>query len=288
MRYGPEDVEVPEGAVSTSDKLVELLKSYRIGVYLCIISVAALLLTGRWSIPSLPPWLAKALTGYAIGIIPATILGKKAVVDRFIPDTRVRVMEWDIPETVEVEENTTVTRLDVEIWKVPQGLWDSRERGRWPEWSPAGSSLDAVVTDFNYSEDDHTLRVEGLNEEISNPADIAIRDGQLAEIYRSLLDARRELTRVNATIEAKALEIESKDVNALVEAVEHGAAFQTGTLDTIRDVDLPDREPDAEDRDRPDEGEHGPEGPTLRDVFAAADGPSTNGQTADTDGGDER
>jgi len=287
MRYGPEDVEVPEGAVSTSDKAVELLKSYRIGVYLCIISVVALLLSGRWSIPSLPPWLAKALTGYAIGIIPATILGKKAVVDRFIPDTRVRVMEWDIPETVELGENTTVTRLDVEIWKVPQGLWDSRERGRWPEWSPAGS-LDAVVTEFHYSEENHTLKVEGLNPEISNPGDLAVRDGRLSQIYETLLDARRELTRVEATIEAKALEIESNDVNGLIEAVEHGAAFETDTLDVLRDTDLPTRESTAEERERPDSDEGEPEGPTLQDVLAAANGSSTNGETAATDGGEQR
>jgi hypothetical protein len=144
------------------------------------------------------------------------------------------------------------------------------------------------VTEFHYSEEDHTLRVEGLNPEISNPADIAVRDGRLAEIYRSLLDARRELTRVEATIEAKALEIESNDVNALIQAVEHGAAFESGTLDTIRDVDLPNREPDAEDLDRPDEGEDGPEGPTLRDVLSAADGARANGETAATDGGEKR
>lgn len=287
MKYGPEDVEVPGRALTTSEKAVELLKSYRVGVYLCLIAVTALLLSGRWSIPSLPPWLAKALTGYAIGIIPATILGKKVVVDRFIPDTRLRVMEWDVPETVDLGEHTTVTELDVELWKVPQGLWDSRERGRWPEWSPSGS-LDAVVTDLDYSEENHQLTVEGLNPEVSNPADLAVRDGRLGVVYENLLDSRRELTRVEATLEAKALEIESNDVNALIEAVEHGAAFETGTLDTIRDVDLPNREPDAEDLDSPDSDGGEPEGPTLRDVLDATQGAGESRDAAATDGGERQ
>jgi len=287
MKYGPEDVRVSEGTVSTADRVVEMLKSYRVGVYLCLISLTVLLVTGRWSVPDLPPWLAKALTGYAIGIIPATIIGKKVVVDRFIPDSRLRVMEWDVPETVDLGENTALTRLDVEIWRVPQGLWDSRERGRWPEWSPGGR-VDAVVTEFDYDAEAHSLSVEGLNPEISNPADLAVRDGRLSQIYETLLDARRELTRVEATIEAKALEIESNDVNGLIEAVEHGAAFETDTLDVLRDTDLPTRESTAEEHERPDSDEGEPEGPTLQDVLAAANGSSTNGETAATDGGEKR
>lgn len=289
-----EDLRVPESTPSRAEYVVELLKSYRVGVYLALLSTVALLISGRWSLPTLPSWLTLSLRGFAIGIIPATILGKKVVVERYLPDNRLKVMVWDVPEQERqqaVEDGRAVTRLDVDGKRVPRGLWADRENpSEWPVWNPPGN-VDAVVTRFEYDEESHELTVEGLNPEISNPADLAARDGRLAEVYGDLLSTVNDLARLEATIEAKTVEIERDNVNALLEAVEHGVSFETDALSTIKGQRWGDRDVTPDERDDPDEGGvEDDERPTLSDVIDSAEQarqPSPNGQAA-TDGGERR
>jgi len=255
------DIRVSEGKRGKLGAVADLLAEYKIGVYLCLIGVIALLVTGRWSIPSLPAWAERWLTGMTLGILPAIIGGKKLIVERFLPDTRHRVLVVD-PEDL----------MSCRAVRVGRNLWANREAGEFPAFEPPRGNIDYVVTDLEYYRGDEDgqgarIEVEGCNEEIASPLDVIAIQGKLDEVYQDLLERDAELTRTEATIEAKTLEIDRENVNALITAVEHGTKFDTSPLDVIRDDHLAgvdadeDDEPDVEEPDRDDR-------PTLAEVLS--------------------
>jgi hypothetical protein len=247
----PSDVRVEERTRSRVDRVVDLLAEYKIGVYICLLGAIALLITGRWQIPSLPAWAERTLLGITIGIIPSILLGKTLIVDRFLPDRRLRVLVVD-PDNL----------MSCRALRVGRNLWETRETGEFRAFEPGDGNIDYVVTELDYRRGDEDgqgarLRVEGCNDEIANPLDVIATQGKLNQVYQDLLERDAELTRTEATIEAKTLEIDRENVNALITAVEHGTKFETNPLDVIRadefdsvdDVDDPDvEEPDPDDR----------------------------------------
>jgi len=253
-----EDIKVSEEQISRVERLSSLIKDWQIPVALIVICVTILIATGRWSIPQIPEWLQQALTVLAVGIIPATLAGKVAVVDRYLPDPRMDVLEVD-PEN----------GMEITPWKVPSGLWDHRDRGRYPEFAPPAGPFDQVVTEISYDSEEESLSVEGCNPEIAEPVSIIARNGLLKEIYGSLQDDRAALSELQATLEAKALRIDQQNVNDLISAVEHGGRFGGSAWDEIQSEEWSeDLDGDADDRDRDDPEPE--EGPTLRDLLGAA------------------
>jgi len=266
-----EDIHVREQDVSRAQKARETVSAWQIPISLIIISTAILIGTGRWSIPELPEWMAEALKVVILGIIPATLVGKILIVDKFMPDPRPKVLHVD-----------PLSGFFLDWWRVPEGVWEQRERGEYPALDVPAGFFDYVVTEFQWDDDDETLRVEGCNPEIADPVSIMARDGALKEVYRSLQHDRAELLQLRATVESRALDIDQQNVNDLMEAVEHGARFGGSAWSTIqRDEWSEDLQPDADERERADTEEpEQQDGPTLNDLLAAAhgsDGATTNG-----------
>jgi hypothetical protein len=265
---------LPASYADKWDRLTALLVAYKVPITFAGICGAVLLLTGRAGIPSPPRWLQLVLQGFAVGIVPATFIGKVAIVDRFIPDDRRRVLELRMDED----------GIKAEPWKVPRGAWDSRDRGELPALQPQHGKTDAVVTELDYLEDLENTRVEGCPEEIANPVDVLTRNGKLGEVYGELLTDRQELTRLRATIASKSVEWQGQNVNALLEAVEHGVAFEdTSMVDTLEReewsgvdrADADDRDPERTDERR-----------SLSELEQEANA-TANGQAAATDGGND-
>jgi hypothetical protein len=231
---------VPPRWTSTADRVTYLLAEYRMGVYLALVAAVVLVATGRWSIPELPPQVGLALTGFAIGIIPATIIGKVAVVDRYMDSPKVNVAVVDPQDGVLVDAH-----------EVPPGLWENRRRGEHPALRCRRGAVDWVVTEFEFLEDVSVLKVEGANPELADPVSIVATEGKLEEIYNDLLGDSKELTRLRATMKSKATRAEQAHANALLAAYEYGTSFNPGDTSSIVDADdwSDKREADAEDKD---------------------------------------
>jgi len=232
-----EDLSVPSKWESRADRVTYLLGQYRLHVLFIGLSVALLVGSGRWSLPTLPQWATLWLKTAALGIIPLSVIGKRAVVDKYVSDSRLDVAVVD-------SETLTITGT-----KCPKGLWKDRERGDIPCYSPERLGLfDHYVTEFDYDEEEESLSVEGCPEEISNPLSVLGRNAKLKEVYRDSLEHRSRLKELEATLEARQLEADSQNVMDLLEAVEHGARFGGSALSTITArEDL--SEPDADDRE---------------------------------------
>jgi hypothetical protein len=253
---------VPHRFEGHADRLTYLLAEYRMGVYLFAIAGFALVASGRAGVPELPPIVGIALQGFLAGILPAFILGKKVIVDKFIPDQRLRVL------VVDPHQGMATTAK-----KVSRGTWENRRRGDLPAFEPREGNVDYVVTHFEWFDDLEVLEVEGVNEEIANPLDVLARDGVLDEVYGELLDAYKELARLKATIRSKTTRIEADNVNALMAAYEHGTSFRPGDAGRVIDRDeWEEHEADAEDRDRTDDAARNGHEETLSQLAAIADG----------------
>jgi hypothetical protein len=282
------DVRVEQETRSRIDYVVDLLAEYKIGVYLTIISVTVLVATGRWSIPSLAPWQERVLTGFSLLILPSIILGKKAIVEKFIPDTRYKVLEID------PDRNMAIRGV-----KLGRRLWETRETGEYPAFAPPAGNIDFVVTSLTYHPSDEDgpegayLDVEGCNPEIANPVNLLALEGKLDDVYNELLIESKKLTQTEATLESKALEIDKLNVNAMMEAIEHGARFESDALSVIQSEPLGGSDDDdrGDDEQAADEAEPD-ERPTLAEVLSedvdprlstdGSSGPSTNGSGGDS------
>lgn len=222
------------------DRLTYLAAEYRMGVYLAALAVGALVVTGRWTVPELPPQLALGLQGFAIGIVPATVVGKVLIVDKFLSVERVRVAEVDPRDGARVDAHM-----------VPPSLWEERERGEHPAMRlQGGEGADWAVTRLEYLEDVGELHVEGCNPELADPTSLISRDGKLEEIYSELLDTAHEHVRLKATLQSKAQQVEEAHANALVASYEYATAYSPGDTAQIVDEDAwSDAMPDADDRD---------------------------------------
>jgi hypothetical protein len=254
-----EDLHPPEGAVSKWDRLTYLLAEYKVGVMFTVLSAVVLIAAGRWSLPSLAPWQERLLKAFALGILPSIVLSKKAIVEPFVPDTRLDIGVID-PDT-----------LTLSIQKCSKGLWDKRIRGFAPAYSPDAGVIDHYVTMFDYDEEAETLQVEGCNDEITNPLNIMARNGMLEYAFRDGLKAQSKLKELQATQEVRQLKADAQNVNDLLEAVEHSTRFGGSAFEKFKERDDADGlDADAEERDAVGSDEPPEEGVTLSDMMAMA------------------
>jgi len=220
------DNAIPPRFENARDRLTYLLAEYKVGVMLAVGAVFVLIVSGRWEIPELPRGVREFLKAFAIGIVPAMFVTKLTIVDKFIPDPRVKVIEW-CPD----EDGKTIA---VRPFKVPEDLWQDRkhEKGL-PVLEPDGE-VDAVVTSYEYDESLGIVKVRGASEDVADPASLMATNGKLDEIFNDLLDSKRELDEMHATLNLKQHEVERHVVNSLIAAVEHGVAFD-GASEIIAD-----------------------------------------------------
>lgn len=267
-----EDLSVPGKWESRADRVTYLLGQYRLHVLFIGLSAAILLGSGRWTLPTLPTWAALWLKTAALGILPLSIIGKRLVVDKYIPDSRLDVAVVD-SETLTIRGR-----------KCPQGLWQQRERGDLPAYSPDRIGLfDHYVTEFNYDDETEALSVEGCPEEIANPVSVLGRNAKLREVYSDSLEYRSRLKELEATLETRQLEADAQNVMDLLEAVEHGGRFGGSALSTITGREGL-SEPDADERDAVGEEPEPERGDrvTLRELTETA---KAGEARAATDGG---
>jgi hypothetical protein len=230
---------VPPRFTSNADRLTYLLVKYRAALVLAAAAATVLFVTGRFNVPELPPQVGLALQGFALGIVPATLLGKILVVDRYMSSDELRVAVVD-PRDGGV----------VDAWNVPPQLWEDRRRGESPAMKLNGTGADWAVTELEYLDDVDELAVEGVNPELADPISIIARDGKLDEIYTELLDTARRYTRLKATAQSKAQQIEKANANALLAAHEYSTSFNPGDTGKIVDEDAwSEHSPTADDKD---------------------------------------
>lgn len=217
---------VPPRFDGASDRVAYLLAEYRMGVYAAAVTVAVLVLSGRWGVPTIPPWLSDWMVAFAIGILPSMAAGKILIVDKFIPDPRQKVLE------IRLDDDRSL--VEMRPHRVPSDLWGEREHEHGePVLEPEGP-VDAVVSRFEYDDALTQIRVRGMNRELADPVDMLVSQGRLGEIYSGLLETQREHQQLKTTLTLRQQQMEERLVNALVGAVEQGTAFEPSS-DIIRD-----------------------------------------------------
>lgn len=261
--FGDNSDKIPPRFEETADRITYLLAEYRLGVYVAIGAVVALLATETITV-EVPEWVTLGLTGLAIGILPAIALGK-VLADRWLPDPRVRVIE------------VSSDPPSIEPHRVPRDLWDRREVSELPVWRISEGSTDAIVTELDHMEDVNRLRVRGVNPELADPTSIAARDGQLGEVFGRLSEAARDLNAQRGTEGLRQIEIEERVINEVIRSVEEGTSIKPGAFESI----VLGEEATESDRPRTDEIE---DTQTLSDVLNAN---MNGGEAVATDGGDE-
>lgn len=270
---------VPPRFEDGKDRLTYLVAEYKIGVYLAIVAGTILIASGRVGLPSIPPELAWGLRWFAIGILPAMVLGKKLVVEPWIPDPRLKVLEVDLSGNV----------VEVDGHLCPRSVWEARNRGRHAALSPDEGLYDYVVTSFEWDDDLKQLSVEGANEELADPLEQVAVQNKVEHIYNDLLDRAVELEQLQATERMRRMQIEERVVNALIGAVEHGLELDTGATEEIVKQSREDEaasKVDADRRDRSSRTDEPAETRTLSDMVG--DGTASKiGQFA-TDGGNQK
>lgn len=223
---------IPPRFDGARDRIAYLLAEYKIGVMFAAAALTVLVASGRVGIPEIPDWLELILRGVAIGIIPSMFVAKVAIIDRYFPDPRQKVVEWnpygDDSEGIEIRH----------YW-VETDLWRDRvhEEGM-PVLNPDRGDTDAVVTRFEYDEALDRVRVRGINPEIADPTDLKARNGMLDAVFGELTDAKRELDHMRATGSLRQYQIEESTINALIAAVEERVAFEPGATEEIVSEEL--------------------------------------------------
>lgn len=211
------DDAIPPKFSDGKDRAVYLLAEYKIGVMLVALAVLALFLSGRWQFPELPEWVGEWLTALAMGIIPAMVISKVLVVDKFIPDPRLKILE--------LRPDKDESMIETSTYRVPRDVWEERKHYEGlPVLEPDGD-VDCIVTQYEWDDDLSQLRVRGCNEEVADPVSIIASNGKLDKIFNDLLESEQELQDLRSTLHLKQHEIEKHVVNSLVAAVEHGVSF---------------------------------------------------------------
>lgn len=199
------------------DRAAYLLAEYKLGVMLALGAVFILFASGRWELPEIPGWLALGLRGFALGIIPAMIGAKFFIIDPYMPDPRLKVVEW-VPD----ENGNT---LKVDGWRIPRSNWQEREHEEgMPILEPDGD-IDAVVSRLEWDDAMSSLRVRGINPEIADPADLQSTEGKLDETFNDLLDAKRELSHMESTLKLRQQRVEEHTLNSIISTMEQGLNF---------------------------------------------------------------
>jgi hypothetical protein len=176
-----------------------------------------------------PTILTTALLGLGYGVIPS-YLGGRFIVRKTFPDTRLVVDELNLSD----ESDSITSRT----WKIPVDVWANRSRGDRPALEPDHGN-DKLVTSVEIMQDLGRISVEGVNEELSNPASIVSRDQQLKEIEDNLLEKGEQLDKLEASFRSKSLEIQRENVHSLLAAVETGTQMDPGAVErALEGVDL--------------------------------------------------
>lgn len=224
------------------DRLVYLVTEYKVAVMISGLAAVALLATGRWNLPNLPEWARMFLRGM-LATVPALFLGKVLIVDRFMPDPRLKVAVINPRDGVGIDAK-----------RVTNGVWRNRNRGKWQELQPDRGPFDYVVSEFRWDDTEKKLSVEGVNPELTDAVEMIAVDSKIEEIYTTLMDDRHKLIALINTLEAKAVEYDKKQSMAILESIEHGTTYnpQAGVSEIFDkagiEEDLRDP-PDADDTD---------------------------------------
>jgi len=263
---------IPPRFEGARDRAAYLLAEYKIAVMFAAGALTILLASGRVGVPEIPPALELILRGVAIGIIPAMFLAKIIIIDRFFPDPREKVIEWN-PYAEDSEG------LEIRHWRVETDLWRDRvhEEGM-PILEPDRGDTDAIVTRFEFDEALDRIRVRGVDPDIADPTDLKARNGMLDAIFGELTDAKRELDHMRATGSLRQYQIEESTINALIAAIEERVAFSPGATEEIVSDELFegfDEESKRTDARTPEDLDR----PTLSELEQTAE------QAAATDGG---
>jgi hypothetical protein len=261
-----------------ADRAVYLAAEYKLPITISVIAGVVLLLSGRWSLPEIPPIYRLGLIGVVIGLLPSYVVGQLTVVKWFIDDPRHKVAVVDLVDK------------SIDVVKVPRALWDDRLAGERSPWQPENGNVDFVVTELEYMEDINKLSVEGVNPELVDPIDMIVRDQRIAEIHGDLQTTAAEFERYKARERTRRLERDREIVTSLIAAVEHGLEFEPGTEERIQDDSLDEFSGETADRseaNRTDTADE-PETPTLNQMLGYEAEQLGNGDTPTaTDGGSE-
>lgn len=230
---------------SNADRITYLLAQYRLPITLALIAVGGLLLSGSFGLPRLPEPVQLGLQGFAIGAVPAAVLGR-IVIKKFFADPRKLVLVLDPRRGVFSD-----------VWRVPPRLWDARDEGEFPPVDVSRGPVDHVVTRLAYVEEEDQLVVEGCNPEIANPVDLLATEGKLDVLFTDAQDAMAELSRIKGTWKVLATEHEAELITSLAEAYEHSVAWDpdaaTDTFDnSMWNDDTDDDGAESEERTRSD------------------------------------
>lgn len=264
--------KVPPRFEDKADRITFLLSEYKEAVTLTLLAAIILFASGRLGLPEIPDWWVVVFEGVLIGTIPAAILSKALIIDRFIPDPRINVGVIDLPNKA--------------IWtkKVTRNLWNRRQSGELPVWEPEDGDLDYVVSKFDYLDDVGTLKVEGVNRELVDPLSMIVRDQHIEEIHEDLQYKAAELDRYKARERTRRIDYDQRIVSSLMAAVEHGLEFEPGTMESIQD-DEQDKIEGSERIDTPSRTDDRKEVPTLNELLGYEQGAD---QQAATDGGSDQ
>lgn len=209
-KYG---IELEKTGDSAKSFAKFILEEYKLAVYIALVAIVAIAITtiGNITIPSV---VSLALKAVAIGIIPATLAGKLLIVDKFMSTRMKRVLALNPKEG-----------YSPDIYFVPPPIWEDKMKNDLPIKSTDDSFIDFIVEFLDYEENENQLYVGGINPEIADPVDIALRDGKLEKIYDELLYASMKLTKLEGTLKTKHLDIQKENINSLISAIEKGTTM---------------------------------------------------------------
>jgi hypothetical protein len=246
------------------DRLVDLLVAFRVPLSLVAIGTIVVVASGRAGLPEVPPWLSKVAKGVAVGAVPASI-GTLALMKRYFPSNDVSVSVWDPRDGVLVDQ-----------WDVPTKTWDRRATGKYPVLEPDRGNVDAIVTrlawvpfpDDDDRDADGKLVVEGVNPELSDPAEVMETEGMIRETYMDAQHKIAELKDLKATLIGKATDLRGDALMDVAESVEHGTSIHGSDPRERIDSDRWDLERERLESERSDDSEDD-EQPSLADTIAA-------------------
>jgi hypothetical protein len=207
-------VKIEQKSSSVLETVKFILTEYKLAVYITLIAGIGFVGTNFTGF-TVPPIVKFAFKAFLIGIIPLTLLGKVLIVDKYMSKRMKRILAYNPKDG-----------LVPDIIFVPPPIWKNRKSNDLPvRKCNDADMIDYEVEFCEFDEDENQLYVGGINEEIANPVDIAIKNGRLKEVYNELLKDRQKLKRLEGTLKTKRFEMQENNFNAIIEAVEKGTTM---------------------------------------------------------------
>ena len=256
---------------SLKETIFFILKEYKLAVYIAFIAGVAIFGSAIGNI-TLPPIVRTALQMLAIGIIPATLIGKILIVDRFMSKRMKRVMEYNPKDRM----RSSVTFVPPPIWKNKK-IDDLYVRNR------DDGLIDADVKTLHYNKEENQLYVEGLPKDFAKPEDIATQEGKLDEVFNDAIHIRQKHQRLVGTLKSKHLDIQKDNINSIIGMIEKGTTLQNdNSMNFELDEDLEQFTPNGnsgsidnnEDEDEDENENEDEQRKTLREIEKMKNGDS--------------